>query len=369
MADKNRNESEHEKDNQDSFSIETSTSKSQDCSSLNPSHTSIHSSNKEGPHDLSMQPNISQVISRIILTGTSQSMGHLTLNGVNPYCIDPQVHHTNVNDDSSDRHRLIECKSSNLTLGSSIYTSVSASKPRETVPISTHASNQILNSHINGYIRIPPSLQKSTFTSDTVKRSIYPSNRKTIRPVKKPRKTPPFLDYIPRSRYEKVKCISLATAKEIQDNIPSNASSFFHIMDRRIDFDSLTEDASSYELLRAWVKDDPYRVLQRKHGNLTDHVELDHQDWNVKLKGQVGIKPRLSETCDKVEPVKCSLKEVDRVNILDGNYIGKSSVMEMKKYLKEYVAQGKSKKGHWSSNLRKRDQTIMKLLTKKIPQL
>lgn len=372
MSDKSRNEFEHENDNKDSFSMEKSTLKSQECSSLHPVpvSSSIHSLNQEASRDLSNQSNISEITSRMILKGKSQSMGYPTSNGVNPCCIDPHVNHTKVNDYSLAKPRLSGYTSSHVTLDSSIYKVDSASNSRETATLSTYASNHILNTQPNVHsIRIPPSFQKSTLTSETVKRSIYPSDRKTIRPVKQPRKTPPYLDYLPRSRYEKVKCISLPTAKEIQDNIPSNASSCFHIMDRRIDFDSLTEDASCYELLRAWVKDDPYRIPQRKHGNLTDYVELDQHDWNVKLKRHVAIKPIISETCDKVEPVSNNLKEVDRVNILDGNYIGESTVMEMKKYLKEYVAQGKSKKSNWSSKLRKRDKMVMKRLTKKIPEL
>jgi hypothetical protein len=209
---------------------------------------------------------------------------------------------------------------------------------------------------------------KTVVTSDTVRKSIYPSNRKTLRPCKASRKTTPFLDYIPRSRYEIVKHVSLPTAKEIQDNIPSNASSIFHIMDRRIDFDSLTEDATCYELLRAWVKDDPHRVLPRKHGNILDHVELD-QDWNVKAKSHsIVIYSTKSSESFEVKSNSTS-KESTRLNILDGNHIGKSSVMEMKTYLKGYVAQGKVMKRHSSSQLKKRDQRVLKQLKKKIPQL
>lgn len=208
---------------------------------------------------------------------------------------------------------------------------------------------------------------KTVVASDTVRKSIYPSNRKMLRPYKASRKTAPFLDYIPRSRYEIVKHVSLPTAKEIQDNIPSNASSIFHIMDRRIDFDSLTEDATCYELLRAWVKDDPYRVLPRKHGNILDHVELD-QDWNVKAKNHpIVLHSTKSSESFEVQSNSTS-KESTRLNILDGNHIGKSSVMEMKKYLKGYVAQGNAKKRHSSSELKKRDQRVLKQLKKKIPQ-
>lgn len=209
--------------------------------------------------------------------------------------------------------------------------------------------------------------QNTTVASGMVRKSIYPFIRKKIRPNKASRKTPPFLDYVPRSRYEKVKHVSLPTAKEIEDNIPSNASSVFHVMDRRIDFDSLREDANCYELLRAWVKDDPCRVPQRRYGNLMDYVELD-QDWNVKPKSHVAMHSTTSGSSNNVESDKSS-KEVFRVNILDGNYIGQSSVMEMKKYLKDYVVQGKTKKTSMSSELRKRDKMVLKQLQMKMTHL
>jgi hypothetical protein len=98
-----------------------------------------------------------------------------------------------------------------------------------------------------------------------------------------------------------------------------------------------------------------------------DHVELDH-DWNVKPKSHMAMQSTTSGSSYNVESDK-SLKEVYRVNILDGNYIGQSSVMEMKKYLKDYVAQGKTKKSLMSSELWKRDKMVLKQLQMKIPHL
>jgi hypothetical protein len=74
------------------------------------------------------------------------------------------------------------------------------------------------------------------------------------------------------------------------------------------------------------VKDDPYRVPQRRYGNLMDHVELDH-DWNVKPKSHMAMQSTTSGSSYNVESDKSS-KEVFRVNILDGNYIGQSSIKD-----------------------------------------
>jgi len=49
------------------------------------------------------------------------------------------------------------------------------------------------------------------------------------------------------------------STSEIVSAIPENASSVFHILDRRINFDKFPSDASFYSLLRGWVWDDPYR--------------------------------------------------------------------------------------------------------------
>jgi len=49
------------------------------------------------------------------------------------------------------------------------------------------------------------------------------------------------------------------TAQEMAANIPDDATSIFHIMDRRINVDNLSPDAGLYELLRLWVQDDPHR--------------------------------------------------------------------------------------------------------------
>ena len=58
------------------------------------------------------------------------------------------------------------------------------------------------------------------------------------------------------------------SVEEIEASIPANASSIFHVLDRRINFDNFSNDASFYSLLRAWVQDDPYRCDASMHRQL-----------------------------------------------------------------------------------------------------
>ena len=62
------------------------------------------------------------------------------------------------------------------------------------------------------------------------------------------------------SNETKIKVVGVTT-EQISRAIPKDASAIFHILDRRINFDSFPEDASLYSLLRAWVQDDPYRYI------------------------------------------------------------------------------------------------------------
>lgn len=58
---------------------------------------------------------------------------------------------------------------------------------------------------------------------------------------------------------------SRATVEEIEAAIPSAASCVFHIFDRRVNLDQYDGASSTnYELLRAWVQDDPYRVRPKR---------------------------------------------------------------------------------------------------------
>eukprot|EP00978_Attheya_sp_CCMP212_P007714 scaffold17925_cov56-Attheya_sp.AAC.7 len=64
------------------------------------------------------------------------------------------------------------------------------------------------------------------------------------------------------------------TAEQVVDAIPENASSIFHILDRRVNLDAHHPDVSFYSLLRAWVQDDPYRQIPPVGANLLDYVSI-----------------------------------------------------------------------------------------------
>jgi hypothetical protein len=68
------------------------------------------------------------------------------------------------------------------------------------------------------------------------------------------------------------------SVEEIEASIPADASSIFHIMDRRINFDNYTKDASFYSLLRGWVQDDPYRCNPLMNGQLLTGGDCVHVD-------------------------------------------------------------------------------------------
>lgn len=78
-----------------------------------------------------------------------------------------------------------------------------------------------------------------------------------------------------RYRYYQRQPPMFPSAKEIAESIPPNASSICHIFDRRIDLDKLERDSSIYELLRSWVRDDPYRrpEYSREIKNFMDHQD------------------------------------------------------------------------------------------------
>ena len=75
------------------------------------------------------------------------------------------------------------------------------------------------------------------------------------------------------------------SVEEIEASIPANASSIFHVLDRRINLDNFSKDASFYSLLRGWVRDDPYRCDASMHRQL-----LAGGDWVQSNEGDgVGV--------------------------------------------------------------------------------
>ena len=77
------------------------------------------------------------------------------------------------------------------------------------------------------------------------------------------------------------------SVEEIEASIPANASSIFHVLDRRINLDNFSKDASFYSLLRGWVRDDPYRCDASMHRQL-----LAGGDWVQSNEGDGVERPR-----------------------------------------------------------------------------
>jgi len=72
------------------------------------------------------------------------------------------------------------------------------------------------------------------------------------------RKTPPLYNLDSSEDESKRQRI---TVEQIEESIPEDASSVFHIYGRRVNFDMHKKDASMYSLLRSWVQDDPFRKV------------------------------------------------------------------------------------------------------------
>ena len=161
---------------------------------------------------------------------------------------------------------------------------------------------------------------------------------------------------------------AIPTAEQIAAAIPPSASSIFHILDRRIDFDSFNEGATFYELLRGWVRDDPYRRSMSREMDLMRCVLLPSQG-----RKDVGVENDTA-TCSDVEELRqlelqefFSKREMQdssrqRINLLDNATIGNSERTDMKSYLEEYIQKGTVKRKRRNRLLKRRDQVCLKRL-------
>ena len=111
-----------------------------------------------------------------------------------------------------------------------------------------------------GYLNA--SILRATTAAAAAPRQAQPSVRRPSAPTSTNASTARMVTY---SAYPPTKFPSV---EEIEASIPADASSIFHIMDRRINFDNYTKDASFYSLLRGWVQDDPYRCNPLMNGQL-----------------------------------------------------------------------------------------------------
>lgn len=102
------------------------------------------------------------------------------------------------------------------------------------------------------------------------------------------------------------------TSELIEDAIPWDASSIFHVFDRRINFDNHTADASMYALLRAWVQDDPHRKVPPVGVEMSDYdciipdatsqVHKESRTFNTSKK--VDVFEALTKHAQDVPPIK-----------------------------------------------------------------
>lgn len=104
--------------------------------------------------------------------------------------------------------------------------------------------------------KIPDDLLKKIFIPPPPKPAAKETVQIHIPPFPTSRTGPPPVPASPATR-----SVLGLTAEEIAKAIPANASAVFHIFDRRICLESFSESATVYELLRAWVQDDPFRVI------------------------------------------------------------------------------------------------------------
>ena len=278
-------------------------------------------------------------------------------------------------------------------------TSASASSPcmttgtiaaRASAPVSdiSHSSNHKINRSkppilkksaidalIKNYQTVPTTaavLVTNNVTSTNaglpLQRKLY-NKRKAGRHSTKYFNTNAFQPTVPQSRHHNHSIPILPSAPQISASIPKNASSIFHIWDRRIDFDSFGEDASLYSRLRSWVQDDPYRRGPNRGigGDLVDRMRM-HEQSNCNDQNEKSV---LSTT----EPCTTDEGEHDRdqdeiqsqtnkqtCNILDNTSIGTSTFPQMTGYLKEYVRKGSKKRTRRNRILQQQDAICLKLM-------
>jgi LIN37 len=102
------------------------------------------------------------------------------------------------------------------------------------------------------------------------------------------------------------------TASDIESSIPDDASSVFHILDRRINLASLPDDPTMYSLLRAWVQDNPNHSIQLKDFDIIDHSYVSLQGG----KSECGFTPQRNVDAHQ-ESIHDKKSNETKVDILD----------------------------------------------------
>jgi hypothetical protein len=132
------------------------------------------------------------------------------------------------------------------------------------------------------------------------------------------------------------------TKEQIRESIPENASCIFHILDRRVNLDAHSPDASFYSLLRSWVQDDPYRQMPPLGSNIFEYVSLP-SERRIEERASVVRPKRKTEdigTCDvfaKLPNVTMKDPEPSPKKMREQLVAGSKRIKRQKQ--KEYLAQ------------------------------
>lgn len=197
-----------------------------------------------------------------------------------------------------------------------------------------------------------------------------------------------FNAYPSRYRYHPRVPNALPSADVIAKNIPKDASSIFHILDRRIDLDEVEEGVTFYELMRNWVRDDPYRQEPVKGGSLLDYLVLPMEQRNRNGIGNgnenengngesMNASDEEEKDCaeiKKLERLEQKMDHHERKNGIAGRGrecnvlpdVGQSEVADLSIYLKEYVQKGARKRKLRSRLLKKKDEVCLKHLERSL---
>ena len=98
---------------------------------------------------------------------------------------------------------------------------------------------------------------------------------------------------------------SKVTKEDIRNAIPEDASCVVHIMDRRVNFDACSPDASCYTLLRSWVQDDPFRQIPPPCSNIFECISLPSERRAENTPAIPKTKPvKVTGTCDVFSSMK-----------------------------------------------------------------
>ena len=195
-----------------------------------------------------------------------------------------------------------------------------------------------------------------------------------------------FNAYPSRYRYHPRVPNALPSADVIAKSIPEDASSIFHILDRRIDMDEVDEGVTFYELMRNWVRDDPYRQEPVKGGNLLDYLVLpmEQRNRNGDGNGNGDNAESVNASEEEENKDKAEIKKLERLEqkmdqdkrqneIVAGgrecnifSEVGQSEIADLSMYLKEYIQKGTRKRKLRSRLLKKKDEVCLKHLEKSL---